>query len=192
MKKYLYIILLAYSAGAVKAQTNMPVGILKIGDKMPDVVLTNLLNTPAKTIRLSDYKGKLVLIDFWDTHCGNCIAAIPGLDSLQKKLPQKIKIIMVDPFESDRERDVKLMIAREKQWSGINLKLPVVFQDTTVSKFFTFQAVPVCAWISPNGRLIALTDDDAVTAANIERVLKGESIILEPKQRRVSNSKPKT
>jgi len=176
---------------SAKAQTNIGTSPIKIGNKMPDVTLTNVLNYAKKSIRLSDYKGKLILVDFWDTHCGNCIAAIPGLDSLQKKFSNKIQIILVDPLGSERERDVKLFLSREKQWSGITLKLPVVFQDTSISKYVTFQTTPTCAWIGPDGRLVAVTDDDPVTPENIERVMHGESIILQPKPTRTKNSKPK-
>jgi cytochrome c biogenesis protein CcmG/thiol:disulfide interchange protein DsbE len=51
-------------------------------EKAPDFVLPRLDGT---TVRLSDYAGKVVLIDFWATWCPPCRAAIPHIVQLQDK-----------------------------------------------------------------------------------------------------------
>lgn len=48
----------------------------------PDFTLSSV---DGQTIRLSDYQGKVVLIDFWATWCPPCRVAIPHLVELQKK-----------------------------------------------------------------------------------------------------------
>ncbi|MCB0311525.1 MAG: redoxin domain-containing protein, partial [Bdellovibrionales bacterium] len=42
---------------------------LEVGDKTPDFVLPS---SSGKTLRLSDYRGKIVLLDFWATWCSSC------------------------------------------------------------------------------------------------------------------------
>ena len=55
---------------------------LKPGDKAPNFYLKNLDD---KSVSLSDFAGKLVLLNFWDTHCSACISSIPKKNSLVEK-----------------------------------------------------------------------------------------------------------
>lgn len=48
---------------------------IKIGQKCPEVFLKNIINYDRNEIRLSDFRGKLVILDFWSTSCSACIQA---------------------------------------------------------------------------------------------------------------------
>jgi len=53
----------------------------------------NLRNIDGKSVSLSDFKGKVVLLNFWATWCTACLAEIPELVALQKKLGNQVAII---------------------------------------------------------------------------------------------------
>ena len=55
---------------------------LKKGDKAPNFYLKNIDD---KSVSLSDFAGKLVLLNFWDTHCSACITSIPKKNALVEK-----------------------------------------------------------------------------------------------------------
>lgn len=162
------------------AQTK-PVSVkpLTIGDQMPDAVISNVLNASYKKAKISDYKGKLILIDCWSTWCSSCIAGFPHLDSLQREFKGRIQVLLVNPKkENDTERGVKIVLDRMKSWSDRPFKLPIVLQDTAITRYFTFRTIPHCIWISPDGRIIAITDKEEVTTANIGKALSGGPFAL--------------
>lgn len=53
----------------------------------------------AKTIRLSDYRGKIIVVNFWASWCAPCLEELPSLIALQKQMPQ-IVVLAVD-FNDD-------------------------------------------------------------------------------------------
>lgn len=66
----------------------------KVGTAAPDFAFTDLDGTRRK---LSDLKGKVVLLDFWGTWCGPCVGAIPKLlESYEKYHARGFEIIGID------------------------------------------------------------------------------------------------
>lgn len=156
-----------------------PTKPLTIGDYMPDVAITHILNSSYKKAKVSDYKGKLILIDFWSTWCSSCIAGFPHLDSLQREFAGRIQVLLVNAKkEGDTERGVKIVLDRMKSWSDRPFKLPVILQDTALTRYFTFRTIPHCIWIGPDGRIIAITGKEEVTAANITKALGSRPLAL--------------
>jgi cytochrome c biogenesis protein CcmG, thiol:disulfide interchange protein DsbE len=67
----------------------------QVSKSAPDFTITD----GAKTIRLSDYRGKIVVLNFWASWCAPCLEEFPSLISLQKQMPQ-IVVLSVD-FDDD-------------------------------------------------------------------------------------------
>lgn len=91
-----YVAALAFAAfgpGAVAAD-------LKpwTGGKTPSLVLKDLKGA---TIDLADYRGKVVLLNFWATWCPPCIAEMPSLIELQKKMKDKDVVILGVSIDED-------------------------------------------------------------------------------------------
>jgi thiol-disulfide isomerase/thioredoxin len=61
----------------------------------PQVTDFTLRDLDGKPVRLSDFLGRPVLINFWATWCTACLAEIPDLIALQKKLGERVAIVGV-------------------------------------------------------------------------------------------------
>lgn len=66
--------------------------------------LNELILNNNNTVSLSDYKGKIVLLDFWYRGCLPCLQATPELIELQEKYQEDLIIIGVNDI--DRQKDV--------------------------------------------------------------------------------------
>jgi peroxiredoxin len=73
-----------------------------VGASAPDFVLKSV---DGSDVRLSDYKGKVVLLNFWATWCPPCRSEMPSIESLSKKMKGYDFVILavsIDGFETSR------------------------------------------------------------------------------------------
>ncbi|MDB5145961.1 MAG: hypothetical protein JWQ66_4676 [Mucilaginibacter sp.] len=155
---------------------------LQPGDPVPDLTITRIQNYPAKTAKISDFRGKLLILDFWATWCSPCIALIPRMDSLQKQFGGQVQFL---PVSNQPAQTVTTFLAKLHKLQPFNL--PDVQEDTVLNNRFPHTYLPHEVWIGPDGKLIAVTGDEALTAANIRAVLAHQPVRLRPKNDHAQN-----
>jgi cytochrome c biogenesis protein CcmG/thiol:disulfide interchange protein DsbE len=108
-----------------------------------------LTSLEGKPIRLSDYRGKLVLLNFWATWCGPCIAEIPRFSTWQTEFgPQGFQVLGVS---MDDDKPPVQKTARKLQ-----LTYPIVMGDEHLGELYGgVLGLPVTYLISPEGKIIA-------------------------------------
>jgi len=70
---------------------------LEVGDQAPGWALQD---EEGKTHSLSDYRGKIVVMDFWATWCGPCKRAMPGVQELHEQFKDRgVKVFGIDVWD---------------------------------------------------------------------------------------------
>lgn len=144
------------------------------GDKVPDVEFQ--LYNKGK-VKLSDFIGKVVILEFFTTSCGPCIAKMPYLDSLQHALPEIVKILPVsrDYFKqsdySKLEKMIHFLKGKRPQFD-----LPFSIHDTVASMYFPHRGIPHYVWINKKGEFLFATSGDEISLNAIRDVFDNKPI----------------
>ena len=151
MKKLLCFLGGALLLSNIQAQKIKP---FSVDDLLPNLPFDRLLFYKDSTARLSDFTGKVVLLDFWFTHCSVCIEMFPRVDSLQRQFGRHLQVVMVtrDP----RER-VLALIKKWEQQNHTRWTIPIAVSDTLLHLYFPHHAEPNYVWIAPESRFVAQT-----------------------------------
>jgi DNA-binding beta-propeller fold protein YncE len=108
------------------------------------------LNTD-KAYALKDFRGKIVLLDFWTLGCINCQHIIPEVKKLQEKFSKELVVIGVHSAKFKSERETQRIQAAI---SKFGIDHPVVNDaDYAVWKAYGVEAWPTLVLISPDGKI---------------------------------------
>lgn len=103
------------------------------------------------TVRLSDFKGKPVVLNFWATWCNPCRSEFPSFEKMYNKYVDDIEFVMVDMTDGQREtmEDAKRFI------SNNGYTFPVYY-DTELEAAYVYSvnSIPMTVFIDSNGNLI--------------------------------------
>lgn len=177
MKKTIQTIVLAvlclFLSNAARAQTTA----LKIGDQVPDITINNIINYKSSSAKLSDFRGKLLILDFWATWCGACLNAMPLTDSLQKTFSGKVQFF---PVTYQTEKEVRPTIQKIEQ--SKYLRIFTAVGNKELSRLFPHTTLPHYVWIGPDGILKAITGTEALSTQNIRSFLSQNKLTLREKK----------
>ncbi|ETI70281.1 TlpA disulfide reductase family protein [Neobacillus vireti] len=122
------------------SQTASTKETLGIGIKAPDFELKTLTG---ETVKLSNLKGKKVMLNFWATWCGPCKAEMPEMEQFSKQIGDDIVILAVN---IDPQLDVKGFVDENK------ITFPILLDtDDKVNETYQIMAIPTTYFIDSKG-----------------------------------------
>lgn len=119
-----------------------------VGDKAPEFKLKDL---NGKEVKLSDYKGKIVLIDFWATWCGPCRKGIPDLIQLQNEYKSEIVVLGITlDNKTNTANDVDPFVKNMK------INYPVLWtDDETIKNYGNINSIPTSFVVDKKGVIVS-------------------------------------
>jgi len=112
-----------------------------------------------KTVKLSDYYGKVIYLDFWASWCSSCAKALPLFTQWQKEFGDDFVVISVNV---DEEKSDGIAMAKK-----LRLEYPIAYDgNLSVARMYKATALPFSFIIDKNGdihyRHIGFRDKDAI------------------------------
>lgn len=115
--------------------------------KAPEI---SLKDADGNTVTLADYKGKVLLINFWATWCGPCEAEIPWFVEFEQKYKGRDFAVLGISMDDDGWKSVRPYIASHKMTYRV-----VIGNETVAQKFGEIDALPTSFILDRQGRVAA-------------------------------------
>ncbi len=106
----------------------------------------NLKDLNGRSIKLSDYKGKIVILNFWAVWCKYCKQEMPDLNNLNKELEKDNEVVLLTIDTKESYDTVKQYFSS----NNINLKV-LLDQDGLVTQSYNVLGFPTTFFINKDG-----------------------------------------
>jgi thiol-disulfide isomerase/thioredoxin len=128
-----------------------PRGVLSVGDAAPDYLLSDIRD---EKVSMSEFKGRVVLLEFWTTWCPTCRDSVPYLNALNKDYSDRGLVLMSvnldDGVESNQavRQDVRQFADKHK------LGYRVLFDDIITGRLYDVNSLPTLYIIDKKQRIV--------------------------------------
>lgn len=139
--------------------------LLEVGTTAPDWTLQA---ADGKATELADYRGRLLLLDFFYQSCNSCSEAVPRLQRLHERYSdQGLRVVGIDPVDD-------FALDPVGAYKSINkITYPVLPADSGIAQDYRVIGYPTFYLIDRNGRVLyAHLGFDEATGAQLERIIQ--------------------
>ena len=163
-------IVFAVLLGALELNSNHPPSVNQatgpqIGSAAPDFTLKDL---NGNTVKLSDFRGKPVYLNFWASWCPPCKAEIPEIQKFYQQNKDKVEVLAVNITFNDKVSDVVNLLKADKANYPVLLDTNI---NSSVANAYQVYGIPASFFIDKNG-IIRGTHVGGMTLATLQEALK--------------------
>lgn len=160
LRTLLAFVLLAISSVSLNAQTHEEVDLdlkyaadmLKPGTAAPDFTLKDI---DGRSVSLSDFKGRKVVLQFWASWCTDCRAEIPLIKSMQAQTDPSEIVFLAVSF--DRTEEAFAGYVAKNDLKGVQLYDPAGMRDSAIARSYKITWIPSLYLIDENGKVAFVT-----------------------------------
>lgn len=137
---------------------------LSIGSMAPDFTLKN---PSGKDVKLSDFRGKVLLLDFWATWCGPCMHEMPNVKKEYVKYKEKGFEVLGVSLDREEKDWKKVISARGFNWNHVLDENG----SNSVARLYNVRGIPFTLLIDKEGRIIGKNLRGPVLGRELAKVL---------------------
>jgi peroxiredoxin len=135
-------------------------------DARPPSPSFSLADNEGKTVQLEDYRGKVVLLDFWATWCHGCKQEIPWFAEFSKTYKEKGLAVIGVSLDEEGWKILRPFLADNP------IPYTILLGDESTAKRFAIEAMPDTFLIDKHGKVAAAYRGDLVDRQDVESNLK--------------------
>lgn len=174
MRKKVFLTLLAVAlAMRVVAQEGVVSENIQVGSTVPDFTINVLSQEGTMPVNIKDYRGKVVILEFWATYCGPCLPAMEHLAAIKKKIPNDVEVFAIT--DENRQKVVSFLNQRP---TSLQIGLD---NNRHLNNLFYHLFMPHTIVIGPDGVLKAITSPDQITEELVYLAKSGAAIVVKTK-----------
>lgn len=173
MKKIIFICLLTLVGIRAFTQEGIVSENIQVGVEVPDFAIQVLTSDGSAMTNIRDYRGKVVILEFWATYCGPCLPAMDHLAEVRSNFTNEVEIFAIT--DEPRSKVVSFLNTRPTSL------LVALDDDKTLNKLFYHQFMPHTVIIGPDGFVKAITSPDQITKELIYMAKSGAELTVKTK-----------
>src|SRR5690606_29298136 len=142
---------------------------LQVGDTVPDVFIPKILRYHESSAHLSDYRGKVLILDFWSTYCTICIFNMPYLHRLESSFEGELEVL---PVTRESESRITSFFESGNKYKALKgLLFPSVVEDTMLHNLFPTRSLPQLVVIDKEGVIRAFTTAEYLNEETVNQLI---------------------
>jgi peroxiredoxin len=138
---------------------------LQVGDTAPEFAIKTL---DGQDLKLGDFRGRYVLLDFWASWCAPCLAEMPNLQTVNDQFAKNPRFVLVGVSVDERPDDASRSVKALKLTWVQGISGP----DSSVVSAYGATAIPATFLIGPDGKILARDLRGEKTSAAVAAALK--------------------
>lgn len=151
---FIFVFALAFMASCSQEQDQAGQPAEQAGDGTENIdhaaVIENATFTDldGNEVTLADYRGKVLVIDFWETWCGPCLQVFPALQELRTEYPDDFEVLAVTLGMTEGPEEAKAF----RDEHGYDFQF--LYDEYDISDQLGIYSIPFKVYIDPDGKLI--------------------------------------